>query len=34
MYGQDQQQLDLQGPPITDEESGDVTVLGKVKRHF
>jgi hypothetical protein len=33
MYGQDQQQLDLQGP-ITDEESGDVTVLGKVKRRF
>src|SRR5262245_33618263 len=32
-YGQDQQQLDLQGP-ITDEESGDVTVLGKVKRRF
>ena len=33
MYGQNQQQLDLQGP-ITDEESGDVTVLGKVKRRF
>ena len=33
MYGQDQQQLDL-SPPITDEESGDVTVLGKVKRRF
>jgi hypothetical protein len=33
MYGQDQPQLDL-SPPITDEESGDVTVLGKVKRRF
>jgi hypothetical protein len=33
MYGEDQQQLDL-SPPITDEESGDVTVLGKVKRRF
>ncbi len=34
MYGQDQQQLELQGPPITDNESGDVTVFGKVKRRF
>jgi hypothetical protein len=33
MYGQDQPQLDL-SPPITDEQSGDVTVLGKVKRRF
>jgi hypothetical protein len=33
MYGQDRPQLDL-SPPITDEESGDVTVLGKVKRRF
>jgi len=33
MYGQDQQQLDL-SLPITDEESGDVTVVGKVKRRF
>ena len=33
MYGQDQPQLDL-SPPITEEESGDVTVLGKVKRRF
>jgi hypothetical protein len=33
MYGEDQPQLDL-SPPITDEESGDVTVLGKVKRRF
>src|SRR5262245_17968946 len=33
MYGQDQPQLDLT-PPITDKESGDVTVLGKVKRRF
>jgi hypothetical protein len=33
MYGQDQPQLDL-SPPITDEESGDVTVLGKVRRRF
>ena len=32
-YGQDQQQLDLQGPAII-EENGDVTVLGKVKRRF
>jgi hypothetical protein len=33
LYGQDQQQLDLQGPAII-EENGDVTVLGKVKRRF
>ncbi len=33
MYGQDQQQLDLQGPTML-EENGDVTVLGKVKRRF
>ncbi|MGD9502990.1 MAG: hypothetical protein AB7V40_10965 [Methyloceanibacter sp.] len=32
MYGQDQQQLDLQGPVV--EQDGDVTVLGRVKRHF
>jgi hypothetical protein len=32
MYGQDQQQLDLQGPVI--EDDGDVSVLGKVKRRF
>jgi hypothetical protein len=33
LYGQDQQQLELQGP-TTLEENGDVTVLGKVKRRF
>ncbi len=33
LYGQDQQQLDLSGPAII-EENGDVTVLGKVKRRF
>jgi hypothetical protein len=33
LYGQDQEQLQLQGP-TTLEENGDVTVLGKVKRHF
>ena len=33
MYGQDQEQLQLQGP-TTLEEKGDVTVLGKVKRRF
>lgn len=33
LYGQDQQQLDLGGPAII-EENGDVTVLGKVKRRF
>jgi len=33
LYGQDQQQLQLQGP-TTLEENGDVTVLGKVKRRF
>lgn len=33
LYAQDQQQLDLQGPAII-EENGDVTVLGKVKRRF
>jgi hypothetical protein len=32
-YGQDQQQLELQGPDTLDE-NGDVTVLGKVKRRF
>ena len=32
-YGEDQQQLELQGPtPL--EENSDVTVLGKVKRNF
>jgi hypothetical protein len=33
LYGQDQQQLQLQQTP-TPEESGDVSVLGKVKRSF
>jgi hypothetical protein len=33
LYGQDQQQLELQGP-TTLEENGDVSVLGKVKRRF
>lgn len=33
LYGQDQQQLQLQGPTKL-EENGDVTVLGKVKRRF
>jgi hypothetical protein len=33
LYGQDQQQLQLQGPSTLDE-NGDVTVLGKVKRRF
>ncbi len=33
LYGDDQQQLQLQGP-TTLEENGDVTVLGKVKRRF
>jgi hypothetical protein len=33
LYGQDQQQLQLQAPS-TLEENGDVSVLGKVKRRF
>jgi hypothetical protein len=33
LYGQDEQQLQLQGPTTLDE-NGDVTVLGKVKRRF
>ena len=33
LYGQDQEQLELQGP-TTLEENGDVAVLGKVKRRF
>lgn len=33
LYGQDQEQLQLQGPS-TLEENGDVSVLGKVKRRF
>jgi hypothetical protein len=33
LYGQDEEQLQLQGP-TTLEENGDVTVLGKVKRRF
>jgi hypothetical protein len=33
LYGQDDQQLQLQGPTTLDE-NGDVTVLGKVKRRF
>jgi hypothetical protein len=33
LYGQDQQQLQLQQMPSLDENS-DVTVLGKVKRNF
>ena len=34
LYGQGQQQLELQGQGSTLEENGDVTVLGKVKRRF
>jgi hypothetical protein len=36
LYGQDQQQLQLQGQraPNLLEENGDVSVLGKVKRRF
>jgi hypothetical protein len=35
LYGQDQQQLQLQGQaPSMLEENGDVSVLGKVKRRF
>lgn len=34
LYGQEQQQLELQGQGSTLEENGDVTVLGKVKRRF
>jgi hypothetical protein len=33
LYGQDQQQLELQSPS-TLEENDDVTVLGRVKRRF
>ncbi len=33
LYGQDEQQLQLQQGPSLDETQ-DVTVLGKVKRHF
>ncbi len=33
LYGDDQQQLDLQGPTTLDE-NGDISVLGKVKRRF
>lgn len=33
LYGQDAQQLQLQGPSTIDDE-GDVSVLGKVKRRF
>ena len=33
LYGQEQQQLDLQEPTFEDENQ-DVTVLGKVKRRF
>jgi hypothetical protein len=33
LYGQDEQQLQIQQGPSFDE-SQDVTVLGKVKRHF
>jgi hypothetical protein len=33
LYGQDAQQLQLQGPS-TIEDEGDVSVLGKVKRRF
>jgi hypothetical protein len=35
LYGQDQQQLQLQGQGSSQlEENGDVSVLGKVKRRF
>jgi hypothetical protein len=33
LYGEDQHQLDLQGPTTLDE-NGDLSVLGKVKRRF
>jgi hypothetical protein len=32
LYGQDQEPLPMQGPSFDDSQ--DVTVLGKVKRHF
>lgn len=34
LYGQEQQQLELQQGTSTLEENGDVSVLGKVKRRF
>jgi hypothetical protein len=34
LYGQDEQQLQLEQGPSFDDTQQDVTVLGKVKRHF
>jgi hypothetical protein len=34
LYGQEQQQMDLQQGSILEDENQDVTVLGKVKRRF
>jgi hypothetical protein len=34
LYGEDQQQLQLQQDPTALDENGDVSVLGKVKRRF
>jgi hypothetical protein len=34
LYGQDKQQLQLEQGPSFDDTQQDVTVLGKVKRHF
>ncbi len=34
LYGQDEQQLQLEQGPTFDDTQQDVTVLGKVKRHF
>jgi len=34
LYGEEQQQLELQGPTALEENGDDVTVLGKIKRRF
>jgi hypothetical protein len=34
LYGQDEQQLQMQQGPTALDENGDVSVLGKVKRRF
>lgn len=34
LYGEEQQQLELQGPAALDENSDDVSVIGKIKRRF
>lgn len=34
LYGEEQQQLELQGPAGLEENSDDVSVLGKIKRRF